>query len=406
MHFIRIIPIGLIFILISFYTFSGCSVFLPAPEMTPSTVMKKLKSYQYPRFSDHGSYPDLIISIERSLSYLNRVPEDREFFFGKDTFTAKHLLISHERFLRFIRLQPSQKELNRFISSHYHIYQSIGRTRKREVLFTGYYEPTIPGSLLPSQAYPIPVYATPSDLITVDLSLFSERYNGQRIVGRFSGNTLMPYYERKDIGQADMMVETSDILAWVKDPLDLFFLQIQGSGKLLLPDGSHINLHYHTTNGHPYRSIGKLLMDEGKIIKEEMSMQKIRSYLQANPEEMDRVLNHNPSYVFFKLETEGPIGYLQEPLTPERSLALDRRLFPPGAIAYIETARPVLNPNGDIDSWAEFKGFVLNQDTGGAIRGPGRADLFWGNGSYAELAAGHMQHPGVVYFIVLKPEAA
>ena len=116
-----------------------------------------------------------------------------------------------------------------------------------------------------------------------------------------------------------------------------------------------------------------------------------------------RVLNHNPSYVFFKLEEEGPIGYIQVKLTPERSIALDRKIFPPSALAYIETQKPELDRFGEIYEWRDHRAFVLNQDTGGAIKGPGRADLFWGNGHYAEVAAGHMQHPGTLYFLVLKP---
>ena len=135
-------------------------------------------------------------------------------------------------------------------------------------------------------------------------------------------------------------------------------------------------------------------------------MQKIRSYLHTNPDDMDRILNYNPSYVFFQLEEEGPIGYLQVPLTPERSLALDKHIFPPAAMVYIETARPVVDQDGQIAAWDKLTGFVLNQDTGGAITGPGRADLFWGNGPYAEIAAGHMQHPGTFYFIVLKMDDA
>jgi membrane-bound lytic murein transglycosylase A len=165
-----------------------------------------------------------------------------------------------------------------------------------------------------------------------------------------------------------------------------------------------LNVHYHGSNGRPYRSIGRLLIEEQKIPKEEMSMQKIRSYLQAHPQEMAAVLNHNPSYVFFKLESEGPLGYLNVLLTPGRSVALDRRLFPPAALAYIQTKKPVVNGAGQIDSWADCGRFVLNQDTGGAIRGPGRADLFWGNGPYAEIAAGHLAHIGKLYFLILKPD--
>ncbi|MFC1876289.1 murein transglycosylase A [Thermodesulfobacteriota bacterium] len=395
--------LSLIFIL---FTLSGCGFFLKTPDVTSKTSLKKLKISQYPAFSDDHAYKDLGLSIEQSLAYLRRVPADREFSFGKELFTAAHLIASHELFLTFLHKNPSQKELNRFIASNYMVYQSVGSNRKREVLFTGYYEPTILGSLIPTEDYRVPAYATPSDLIAIDLSLFSERFSGEKIVGRYAGNTVLPYYERKEICALENFSETSETIAWLKDPVDLFFLQIQGSGRVLLPDGDQINLHYHATNGHPYRSIGKLLIDEGKIAKEEMSMQKIRSYLHANPHEMDRILNHNPSYVFFKLEEEGPLGYLQVPLTAERSLALDRRIFPPAAIVYIETSRPVIDPEGQIKTWEALKGFVLNQDTGGAIRGPGRADLFWGNGPHAELAAGHMQHTGAFYFLVQKLDGA
>ncbi len=141
-----------------------------------------------------------------------------------------------------------------------------------------------------------------------------------------------------------------------------------------------------------------------KIEKSQMSMQKIRAYLHEHPEEVEAVLNYNPSYVFFKIEEDGPIGCLNVKLTPARSLAVDRRIFPLPALAFIETEKPLLNDIGEIHSWTDFARFVVSQDTGGAIRGPGRADLFWGNGRYAELAAGHMQHAGNLYFLILKPD--
>ncbi len=132
-------------------------------------------------------------------------------------------------------------------------------------------------------------------------------------------------------------------------------------------------------------------------------MQSIRAYLREHPEEVEYVLNYNPSYVFFKIEPEGPLGFLDVKLTPGRSIALDWRLFPWAGLAFIEAQKPILGSNGQIDSWENCSRFVLNQDTGGVIRGPGRADLFWGNGTYAEIAAGHMQHPGRLYFLILKP---
>jgi membrane-bound lytic murein transglycosylase A len=150
--------------------------------------------------------------------------------------------------------------------------------------------------------------------------------------------------------------------------------------------------------------MGNYLIKKGKISLSEMSMQKIREYLSQHPEEIDTIFNYNPSYVFFKLEKDGPYGCLEVKLTPGRSIALDRGIFPSAALAFIKTKIPVIDGNSNIHSWANLARFVLNQDTGGAIQGPGRADLFWGNGSYAEIAAGHMKHSGSLYFLVLKPE--
>ncbi len=381
---------------------TGC----PAPIKKPpkETAMVRRSSFSYPDFGDDLELDGLEHSILKSLVYLQRVPADRTFQYGKDRFDAAHLIKSLQYFLDFIRTRPSRQELKKFIRSNYNVYQSVGRNQRGEVLFTGYYEPHLSGSLYRNDEYLYPIYALPTDLMKIDLSAFNEKYKGDSIIGRYTGQTVVPYYDRREIDGEDVLAGKAAPLVWVKDPVDVFFLQIQGSGKVFLNSGEVINVHYHGTNGRPYRSIGRLLIEEQKIPKEEMSMQKIRSYLQAHPEEMAPVLNHNPSYVFFKLEPEGPLGYLDVLLTPGRSVALDRRLFPPAALAYIQTKKPVVDSAGQIDSWADCSRFVLNQDTGGAIRGPGRADLFWGNGPYAEIAAGHLAHTGKLYFMILKPD--
>jgi membrane-bound lytic murein transglycosylase A len=332
------------------------------------------------------------------------VPADRTYSFGNDRFDAAHLRKSLQHFLDFIRTNPSSRELKKFIRSNYLVYQSVGRNQRGEVLFTGYYEPHLSGRLYRDEEYRYPIYGLPSDLIKIDLSAFNEKYKGESIIGRYTGNTVVPYHNRREIDEEGALVGKAEPLAWVKDPVDVFFLQIQGSGKVFLDTGEVINVHYHETNGQPYRAIGGLLIEEQKISREEMSMQKIRSYLQEHPEEMAAVFNYNPSYVFFKLEPEGPLGYLDVLLTPGRSVALDRRLFPPAALTYIQTKKPMVDSSGQIDSWTDCNRFVLNQDTGGAIRGPGRADLFWGNGPYAEIAAGHLKHTGKLYFLILKPD--
>jgi membrane-bound lytic murein transglycosylase A len=380
---------------------AGC----PAPiKKAPKELALVRKSgFSYPNFTDDLEFEGLEYSILKSMAYLQKVPADRIYQFGPDQYDAAHLLQSLEQFMDFIRTNPSNRDLQKFIRSNYLVYQSAGRDQEGEVLFTGYYEPHLNGRLQPDDEFRFPIYALPEDLIKIDLSDFDEKYAGESIVGRYTGETVVPYYDRREIDEQNALADKAQPLAWIKDPVDVFFLQIQGSGKIFLDTGEVINVHYNGSNGRPYRSIGKLLIDEQKIPQEEMSMQKIRSYLHEHPEEMAPVLNHNPSYVFFKLEPEGPLGYLNVLLTPGRSVALDRRIFPPAALAFIQTKKPVVDSAGQIDSWADCSRFVLNQDTGGAIRGPGRADLFWGSGPYAEIAAGHLAHTGKLFFLILKP---
>ena len=380
---------------------AGC----PAPiKKAPKELALVRKSgFSYPNFTDDLEFEGLEYSILKSMAYLQKVPADRIYQFGPDQYDAAHLLQSLEQFMDFIRTNPSNRDLQKFIRSNYLVYQSAGRDQEGEVLFTGYYEPHLNGRLQPDDEFRFPIYALPEDLIKIDLSAFDEKYAGESIVGRYTGETVVPYYDRREIDEQNVLADKAQPLAWIKDPVDVFFLQIQGSGKIFLDTGEVINVHYNGSNGRPYRSIGKLLIDEQKIPQEEMSMQKIRSYLHEHPEEMAPVLNHNPSYVFFKLEPEGPLGYLNVLLTPGRSVALDRRIFPPAALAFIQTKKPVVDSAGQIDSWADCSRFVLNQDTGGAIRGPGRADLFWGSGPYAEIAAGHLAHTGKLFFLILKP---
>jgi membrane-bound lytic murein transglycosylase A len=394
-------PAIIVTIIVVIFTVLGC-----APSVTKSTkenAMKPASFWSYPEFSDDLLYTGLEHSILKSLSYLQKIPAEREFVFGRDRYTTEHMILSLQQFLAFIRTQPSAQDLNEFIQSNYRVYRSVGRNFWGEVLYTGYYEPHLRGSLIRAEEYQFPIYTRPADLMTIDLSLFNEKYRAEKIIGRHKDQTVVPYYARSEIDTEGALEGRAEVLAWADDPVDIFFLQIQGSGKVSLDNGQVISVHYHATNGQPYRSIGKLLIDEEKISVEEMSMQKIREYLKDHPEEIDKVLNYNPSYVFFKIEPDGPLGNINVKLTPGRSIALDRRIFPPAALTFIQTEKPVVDSTGNIQSWQPFARFALNQDTGGAIRGPGRADLFWGNGPYAETAAGHMKHVGKLYFLVLKP---
>jgi membrane-bound lytic murein transglycosylase A len=377
---------------------SGC-----AP--TKETVMERISAWSYPKFSDDMRFDALEYSISQSLAYLYKIPVDRQFVFGNDRYTAQHMIRSLEYFLDYVETRPSTDDLDKFIRSNYIVYRSVGRDSSGEVLYTGYYEPHLRGSLNPSEEYRFPIYARPLDLVTVDLSLFDAKYAGQKIIGRLAGQTVVPYYDRNEIDAEGALDGKADVLVWVNDPVDVFFLQIQGSGKVYLDSGEVLNIHYQTSNGRPYRSIGTFLIEDKQISVDDMSMQKIREYLNNHPDKMSVVFNYNPSYVFFKVEPEGPLGNINVKLTPGRSIALDRRIFPAAALVFIETEKPLVDSSGQIESWQRFSRFALNQDTGGAIRGPGRADLFFGNGPYAEIAAGHLKHTGKLYFLVLKPES-
>ena len=396
--------IGAVLFLIIMSALAGCAVETVRPPAVELPPLERLEPKRFPDFTDDMAIDGLDHAIFQSLTYLNRIARDHEFKFGNDRYSAAHLIRSLEMFRDFIKTPPIGTSLSDFIQSRYILYRSVGSDRTGNVLFTGYYEPFLQGSRNESESFRFPVYKTPDDLLSIDLSLFSSRFEGERIVARYESYRVLPYHDRKSISEKRILEGKADVLAWVNDRVDLFFLQIQGSGKIFLDTGEIINVHYHASNGHPYRSIGKLLIDEEKIPRSEMSMQRIRAYLKAHPEEISRILTHNPSYVFFSEETGGPRGAIGVELTPGRSLATDRRLFPAGALAFIRTQKPLVGAEHHITGWMDMQRFVLNQDTGGAITGPGRADLFWGNGPYAELAAGHMQHAGELYFLVLKPE--
>ncbi len=367
--------------------------------------LKLLSKNSYPDFWDDMDYENLKSAIQADLAYLKKIPKTRVFKFGDDNYTASRIKKSLEIFLKFIEKNPSENELKKFIKTHYLVYRAKGNKKDEKVLFTGYYEPVLKGSLVPTEKYKYPLYGPPSDLVIADLSKFSKKLKGRKIIGRIEKNRFVPYYDRKDIEEKGVLRGKAKELVWLKDPVDVFFLHIQGSGIIELEDGRKIRVHYHSKNGRPYRSIGKLLIKENKIPRSLMSMQKIKEYLEQHPYERDRILNHNPSYIFFSIVKKGPMGAINVKLTPGRSIAIDPANFPLGALAFVRTRKPILNEKKDaIEAWADLERFVLGQDTGGAIKGPGRADIFWGSGREAGLLAGHLKEYGELFFLVLKPD--
>jgi membrane-bound lytic murein transglycosylase A len=390
------------FVVLIILLFSACHPALKKEAEKPSEALIPVRFF-LPSFHDDLDLPSLEQALKRNLGYFRSLPADRSFEYGPDTYTCNEVLRSQEAFLSLLSMNLNPKEFTRRLRKEFKVYRAAGRAGNSKVLFTGYFEPVCAARLHRDDTFRYPIYGKPIDLVKIDLSLFSEEFKGESIVARIEGKKVIPYYSRRQIAVEKALEGRNLEIAWLRDPVDVAFLQIQGSGRLELEGEKTINVGYAEKNGHPYRSIGKYLLDRGFIKKEELSMQSIRKCLSEHPEILDEVLNSNPSYVFFRNLGEGPIlGSLSTPITPGRTVALDSRLFPPGALAFIKSEKPRVGDRGEIIGWEEFSRFVVNQDTGGAIRGAGRADLFWGTGPFAELAAGHMKHDGELYVLIKK----
>ncbi|MFM2045001.1 MAG: rane-bound lytic murein transglycosylase [Pseudomonadota bacterium] len=273
-----------------------------------------------------------------------------------------------------------------------------GNNGAAEGLFTGYYEASLTGSRTRKGPYQTPLRRRPADLVMVDLGEFRDGMKGERIAGRVTDGRLRPYEDRAAI-EAGKLPEKGLEIVWVDDPVDAFFLQIQGSGRIRLDDGTEMRVGYDGQNGHPYVAIGRELVARGALTREEVSMQTIRAWLDANPGEARAVMHKNPSYVFFRvLEGPGPIGAQGVPLTAGRSIAVDRSFVAYGTPLWLEAADP-------LDASARIRRLMVAQDTGGAIRGPVRGDFFWGYGAEAELRAGKMKSPGRYWLLIPRTAA-
>ncbi|MBN2034050.1 MAG: MltA domain-containing protein [Deltaproteobacteria bacterium] len=393
-----------ILIIFIVFLFFACHPALREETKRPVEALVPVR-YFFPSFEDDSAFSSLEEALKRNLEYFEKIPPDRHFKYGRDTYTLRDVIETQEAFLSLIREGLKTEEFKRRLKKDFNLYRATGRAGNKRVLFTGYFEPLFEARLAPDETFRHPIYKKPQDLVEIDLSLFSEEFKGKSVVARIEGSKIIPYYSRRQIALEKALEGRNLEMAWLKDPVDVAFLQIQGSGRLVLGEGKTMSVGYAGKNGHPYRAVGKYLVEKGFLELEDVSMQSIRRLLSRYPEVVDEALNYNPSYVFFKNLGGGPIiGSMNVPITPGRTVALDYRLFPPGALVFMKSKKPEVNERGEITRWEDFSRFVVNQDTGGAIRGAGRADLFWGSGPYAELAAGHLKHEGDLYVLVKKRE--
>ena len=374
---------------------------IPPPPTAPAEgrddALRLLSPEEVPLLIDSGELDGLRRSLTRSRRWLAARP-DRELLFGPRTVRARELARAYADFDRVLASVPSPEALAAWVARRFEIYGSAG-DGTGEMLVTGYYEPLIPGSRRRTAQCSVPVYGHPGNMIRIHLGDFRESLKDEgRLLGRLEGNRLVPIPSRGEMRRSGEFLRHA--FAWACDPVDLFFVEIQGSGALIFGDGSEMRIGYAGANGREYRSIGRLLIDEGEIPREQMSMQALRHWLAENPGEVHRVLDHNESVVFFRRLPGEPTGNLGLPVTAERSIATDQKLFPPGTLAFLLTEIPDMAPDGSTVAAGALGRFVLNQDTGGAIRGSARVDFFWGRGDLAAKRAGLMKQPGGLYFLV------
>ncbi|MDP1659124.1 MAG: murein transglycosylase A [Methylotenera sp.] len=292
--------------------------------------------------------------------------------------------------------KPNLEAVRSYFKQNFSVYKTTNIDGTEEGMITGYYEPILKGSRTKSAKYPNPLYQPPTDLITVELDSIFPELKYKRVRGRLVGNKLVPYYNRAEIEGEALPVKGREFI-YIDDIIDVFFLQIQGSGLVLLENGEQVHVGYANQNGHTYNSIGRLLIERGELTLAQASMQGIKNWARNNPGKLRELLNGNPSYVFFRelpAGLPGPLGALGVPILGERSIAIDPKFIPLGAPVFLSTTEP--------NNSKPLKRLMMAQDTGGAIKGGVRGDFFWGAGIEAGAKAGAMKQTGKIWVLLPK----
>jgi len=364
---------------------------LPPGQMALRKITDPAK---IPDFSGALNDPaSLMIAIDHSLDYFQH-PSSQKYF--------PYLDISHGRavrslieFKKIFQQAKTGEELQQLIVSGFDVYESVGCDDVGTVLFTGYFTPIYEGSLKQTPEYRFPLYKTPPDLV-------KDPETGE-CLGRKTpeGSTVPSYYTREEIDGKGVLKGKGLELVWLKSKIEAYIIHVQGSARIRLPDGKEICVGYTATNGKEYESVGMALINDGKITAGELSLKRLRQFFADNPDQLDAYLYKNQRYVFFGEAAGGPYGSLGQPVTAYRSIATDKAVFPRGCIAFINTMLPTVTSDGRVAD-VRCTAFMLDQDTGGAIRSAGRTDIYMGLGDKAEILAGRVKNEGRLYYIFVK----
>ena len=376
----------------------------PSPPPVVWTAANSLQPVSIPpTLRDDEPAQSLLDAVDLSLQKFNALDSTAVMRFGADSIPVSRVTASLNDFRSKLAELGLSEGFFSYLLENYVFYASTAP----QVTFTGYYEPLLRGSRRESPQYPYPLYGRPADLVSVDLPQFyfykEQPAFPNQIKGMVdAGNRLIPYYTREEIDFKSKLAGRGLEIVWIDSLVDIFFLHIQGSGIVQLDDGSRIFVGYADQNGHPFRSLGKYLLDKGLIDRGQLSLTGMKTFLKEHPESIPEAFSSNPSYIFFQVNVQSATGTFGTRLTPWRSIASDPRLFPLGALAYIECEKPVFDSGERISGWEKFGRFVLNQDTGGAIFGADHVDLFTGHGESSEIVAGSMKQKGSLFFLLKK----
>jgi membrane-bound lytic murein transglycosylase A len=357
---------------------------------------EKLSLYPEQKFisplTDDADRISLQTAVERSLAHLSKKNSGVNasgYLPGTmgNLFSPGRVYRSLTIFREILQNTSDEAEFARRVQEAFAFWEVTRADEAKPILLTGYYEPVVEGQLKPGEGYLYPIYRRPEDLIEIRAKDHSS-----------------PYYSRKEIDCQGALRDKGYELAWLKDPWERYVLHVQGSGQIRLPDGKTVRVGFAGSNGRPYRSIGRYLVEQGFLGEQELSLSRVEEFLHQHPERRDEIFNINERYIFFRFipGKEGPMGALGFPLTAGRSVAADPAVFPPGALAYLIARQPVFDGGGTRMPKKNLRRFVLNQDTGAAMIGPGRVDLFCGSGESAGMIAGAMREEGKIYFLQAK----
>lgn len=373
---------------------AGCGIIQTMPEEKSQAVDPAVTLYKPVSFSQLPGWPEkapqeFLTAFEKTCERIARKDSSSNYVGDPKWGTV-------EQWQNLCSSLPDPDNLNHWIEANFTPALITDSTENPVGLFTGYYEASLKGSRTKSATYPVKLRGRPDDLVMVNLGDFREELKGQRIAGRVKDGKLTPYEDRAQILNNQLPPEQDNVLFWVDSAVDAFFLEIQGSGVIELDTGETVRVGYAGQNGHIYTAIGKTLVEMGELEKDKVSLQTIREWLETHPEQAQSIMNTNRSYVFFEeKDIGGAIGGENVVLTPERSLAIDHGRFPYGLPFWVNISPPVDGESG-------LNHLMVGQDTGGAIKGAVRGDVFWGHGDKPEYLAGHMKSTGSFWILLPK----